>query len=74
MTGNAPEVGDLAYDEAGRRVGVMMGQVGGRVQLRPVGGGLEWDCLPDRVRRVTAAERLSASVAHANSRSRGERA
>ncbi len=26
-----------------------MGRVGGRVQLRPLGGGREWDCPPGSV-------------------------
>ncbi|MFG2638866.1 hypothetical protein ACGFX8_34895 [Streptomyces sp. NPDC048362] len=72
MTENVPDIGDLAYDETARRIGVVMGHVGPYVQLRPVGGGREWDCKPDRVRGVTAAERLSASVAQANARSRGD--
>lgn len=72
MTGNAPDVGDLVYDETTRKIGEVMGSEGPYVQLRPVGGGREWDCDPGQVRPVTAAERLSASVAHANARSRGD--
>lgn len=39
---------------------MVMGHEGPYVQLRPLGGGKEWDCAPDAVRRATAAERLSA--------------
>ncbi|MFD5630465.1 hypothetical protein [Streptomyces sp. NPDC127072] len=42
------------------------------MQLRPYGGGKEWDCEPDAVRGATTAERLSAATAYANARSRGE--
>ncbi|MEU6240954.1 hypothetical protein GTW40_16050 [Streptomyces sp. SID4985] len=54
------------------RVGVVMGHEGPYVQLRPLGGGREWDCPPDRLRTATAAERLRAATARANARSRGE--
>ncbi|MFD8914334.1 MULTISPECIES: hypothetical protein [unclassified Streptomyces] len=72
MNGNTLDIGDLAYDENARKVGVVMGHEGPYVQLRPPCGGREWDCPPDRARRVTAAERLSASVARTNARSRGD--
>lgn len=49
-----------------------MGHEGPYVQLRPYGGGREWDAEPDAVRRATTAERLSAATAYANARSRGE--
>lgn len=51
---------------------MVMGHVGPYVQLRPLGGGREWDCDPGVVRRATPAERLSAATAYANARSRGE--
>jgi len=49
-----------------------MGFVGPYVQLRPVGGGVEWDAAPDRLRSVSLAEALSAGLAVTNARSRGE--
>jgi hypothetical protein len=49
-----------------------MGQAGPYVQLRPPGGGREWDCPPEALRTATAAERLRAATAYANARSRGE--
>ncbi len=66
-----PYVGDVVYDEATHKVGVLMGRVGPHCQLRPVGGGREWDARGP-VRPATPAERLSADVARANARSRGE--
>lgn len=51
---------------------MVMGHEGPYVQLRPYGGGKEWDCEPDAVRGATVAERLSAATAYANARSRGE--
>ncbi len=49
-----------------------MGHEGPYVQLRPYGGGREWDVEPAAVRRATDAERLSAATAHAVARGRGE--
>jgi hypothetical protein len=71
MNGYTPQVDDLVWDEATRKVGRVMGRVGPYWQLRPVGGGLEWDAYGP-LRLATAAERLSAGVALANARSRGE--
>ncbi|MFJ9380661.1 hypothetical protein [Streptomyces sp. NPDC101455] len=64
-----PEIGELVYDVATGRVGQAMGHEGPYWQLRPVGGGREWDALGP-IRHPTDAERLSAGVAVANARSR----
>ncbi|MDX6316511.1 MAG: hypothetical protein QOF84_6871 [Streptomyces sp.] len=61
-----PEVGEVVIDAARDAVGVVMGREGPYVQLRPIGGGREWDARPECVRPATAAERLSARVAAAN--------
>ncbi|SES50135.1 hypothetical protein SAMN04487983_11161, partial [Streptomyces sp. yr375] len=37
-----PGVGELAKDSGTGRIGVVMGEIGGRVQIRPVRGGKEW--------------------------------
>jgi hypothetical protein len=50
-----------------------MGFVGPYVQLRPVGGGREWDALLEGLGPVPRSEVLSDSVARSNARSRGER-
>ncbi|MCX4233499.1 hypothetical protein ACH4Y0_05250 [Streptomyces sp. NPDC020707] len=67
-----PHIGTYVVDTRTGRVGRVMGHEGPYVQLRPYGGGREWDCLPDAVRGATMAERLSAATAYANARSRGE--
>ncbi|RCG25504.1 hypothetical protein DTL70_08920 [Streptomyces diacarni] len=66
-----PTVGSAVRDPARDRVGVVMAAEGPRLQLRPLGGGREWDADPDRVRLLTHAELLSARVAEVNARSRG---
>ena len=69
-----PEVGEPAWDSrAGLgRGGIVMGLVGPYVQLRPVGGGREWDVRPDDLRSIGLAESSRASVREANRRGRGE--
>ncbi|MEV0226045.1 hypothetical protein [Streptomyces sp. NPDC050704] len=67
-----PKTGTYVVDTRTGRVGVVMGHEGPYVQLRPFGGGREWDCEPGAVRSATMAERLSAATAYANARSRGE--
>ncbi|MFJ9818306.1 hypothetical protein ACIRU3_24165 [Streptomyces sp. NPDC101151] len=65
-------VGSCAVDTRTGRLGIVMGYEGPYVQLRPYGGGREWDARPEAVRQATPGERLSAATAHANARSRGE--
>ncbi|AKZ55610.1 hypothetical protein SAM23877_2561 [Streptomyces ambofaciens ATCC 23877] len=67
-----PPVGSYAVDLRSGRVGVVMGHEGPYVQMRPYGGGREWDAVPGDVRHATPAERLSAAMAYTNARSRGE--
>ena len=57
-----PGIGELAKDTVRDRIGVVMGAVGGRVQIRPIGGGTEWDALPADVVAPTAREQLSAHL------------
>ncbi|MFJ5266189.1 hypothetical protein ACIQAC_37585 [Streptomyces sp. NPDC088387] len=71
MNTYTPEVGEFVWDAGAGRVGRVMGHVGAGCQLRPPGGGLEWDARGP-LRPATAAEKLSAGVALANARSRGE--
>lgn len=47
-----------------------MAHKGPYVQLRPLGGGREWDADPVRVRPLSPAEPLSARVANVSTRSR----
>lgn len=67
-----PPVGLYVVDTRSGKVGIVMGHEGPYVQLRPYGGGREWDADPGAVRRATQAERLSAATAYTNARSRGE--
>ncbi|WP_149830307.1 hypothetical protein [Streptomyces tailanensis] len=73
MTVHKPAIGDTVEDTDSRKIGKVMGFVGPFVQLRPIGGGREWDAEPGNLRRLTLSEALSAGVAAANARSRGER-
>ncbi|MGW4987147.1 hypothetical protein ACWEQ3_05800 [Streptomyces mirabilis] len=65
-----PGVGELAKDSARGRIGVVMGEIGGRVQIRPIRGGKEWDAMPDNVVALSAREELSARLAVKNGNSR----
>ncbi|WP_078616665.1 hypothetical protein [Streptomyces sp. 351MFTsu5.1] len=57
-------VGSYVVDTRTGKVGVVMGHEGPYVQLRPCGGGREWDAAPDAVREATPVEQptVSASV------------
>ncbi|MFI2779725.1 hypothetical protein [Streptomyces sp. ALB3] len=66
----APGVGAIVHDGGSGRVGTVMGHEGPYLQLRPLGGGREWDADPSRLRPLGPAELLSARVAEANARSR----
>ncbi|WP_246460019.1 hypothetical protein [Streptomyces himalayensis] len=67
---DVPLPGTVVVDERQGRVGQVMGTAGPYLQLRPLGGGKEWDACPEAVRVATPAERLSAGVAAANAASR----
>ncbi|MFC7966114.1 hypothetical protein [Streptomyces cinereoruber] len=66
----SPGIGELAKDQKTGRIGIVMGEIGGRVQMRPVGGGIEWDAMPDDVVAPEAREELSARLAVKNNNSR----
>ncbi|MEU0216538.1 hypothetical protein ABZ281_16035 [Streptomyces sp. NPDC006265] len=65
-----PGIGELAKDTAKGRIGIVMGELGGRVQIRPIGGGREWDAMPDMVVQPSAREKLSARLTIRNGNSR----
>lgn len=65
-----PEPGTVVVDEQQGRIGEVMDAVGRYLQLRPLGGGLEWDADPEHVRPATPDERLRAAVSAVNARSR----
>ncbi|MFJ1554168.1 hypothetical protein [Streptomyces mirabilis] len=64
-----PGIGELAKDSARGRIGVVMGEIGGRVQIRPIRGGKEWDAMPDNVVALSAREELSARLTVKNGNS-----
>lgn len=72
-TPDVPCAGTLVVDSRQNRRGVVMDRTGSRVQLRPEGGGREWDARPEDVRPVSAAEALWPQVDAANARGRGAR-
>ncbi|WP_329460535.1 hypothetical protein [Streptomyces sp. NBC_01497] len=59
----------VVVDEGVGRVGELMGAVGPYVQIRPLGGGREWDAEPGAVRVATPTERLRAWLVVVNARS-----
>ncbi|MFJ4696460.1 hypothetical protein [Streptomyces sp. NPDC088766] len=65
-----PAVGEAVRDTARDQVGRVTGHEGPYVRVRPLGGGVEWDAEPGRLRALTQDELLSALVAEANARSR----
>lgn len=54
--------GALVVDTGTGRTGRVMGSVGPYLQLRPPGGGREWDADPARVRAADHNERLRAGL------------
>ncbi|WP_458243655.1 hypothetical protein [Streptomyces sp. MAI_2237] len=67
-----PPVGTHVVDTGTGRIGIVMGHEGPYVQLRPYGGGREWDAEPGALRAATRAERLGAATARADARTGGE--
>ncbi|MFE5024410.1 hypothetical protein ACFRAO_14030 [Streptomyces sp. NPDC056656] len=59
-------LGAYVIDVRDGRVGQVMGREGGYVQLRPPGGGREWDCPPEAVEPAPVAEELRARVRTVN--------
>ncbi|KPI24448.1 hypothetical protein OK074_7025 [Actinobacteria bacterium OK074] len=66
LRGETPRVGTYGLDVREGKVGEIMGHVGGLVQLRPVGGGVEWDCPVESVEAAPPKEVLRAKVRKAN--------
>ncbi|MEU2562487.1 hypothetical protein ABZ626_24570 [Streptomyces longispororuber] len=57
---------EYVVDVRDGRVGQVMGREGGYVQLRPVGGGREWDCPPHATVPAPAGEVLRERVRQVN--------
>ncbi|MGW6054449.1 hypothetical protein [Streptomyces sp. NPDC055189] len=62
----------LVIDTRRMRLGRVMGHEGPYVQLRPPGGGREWDARPEDVRPAREEEVLRASVAEVGTTVRGQ--
>ncbi|MFF7968432.1 hypothetical protein ACFZC3_24125 [Streptomyces sp. NPDC007903] len=58
----APVIGAYARDARDGRLGEVMGRAGGRVQLRPLGGGREWDVPPQCLGEAAPADVLRERV------------
>lgn len=64
------EVGELAKDTRSGQVGVVMGDIAGRVMLRSLAGGKEWEVEPEKLGSLTPREELSARLTIRNDASR----
>ncbi|MGJ5737109.1 MULTISPECIES: hypothetical protein [Streptomyces] len=60
------EDGALVIDMKTDKIGYVMGCAGPYLQLRPPGGGREWDADPDAIRQATDTEVLRARVTEMN--------
>ncbi|WP_254401153.1 hypothetical protein [Streptomyces sp. AC555_RSS877] len=70
LRGERPAIGTHVVDVRDGRLGEVMGHVGGRVQLRPVVGGREWDCPPESTGPAPQEELLRARVRRVNEEGR----
>ncbi|KOG33980.1 hypothetical protein AQJ84_19080 [Streptomyces resistomycificus] len=70
LRGERPAIGAHVVDVRDGRLGEVMGHVGGRVQLRPVAGGREWDCPPESTGPAPQDEVLRARVRRVNKEGR----
>ncbi|WP_367325804.1 hypothetical protein [Streptomyces sp. HUAS ZL42] len=64
MNSYTPRIGDLVWDGDMRKIGRVMDKIGPYWQLKPPGGGREWDA-HGALRPATAAERRSVGGAQA---------
>jgi hypothetical protein len=62
------ELGSAVWDTRRDVPGIVMGHLGGKVQLRAVAGGREWDAT--KLRPLTGREELSLHLAARNDASR----
>ncbi|MGW5736797.1 MULTISPECIES: hypothetical protein [Streptomyces] len=69
-----PPVGTLVVDVRRQLLGRVMGHEGPYVQLRPPGGGREWDGRPEDIREAKGDEILRASVHEVIGTAEGRRA
>ncbi|MCC2276077.1 hypothetical protein LKL35_11720 [Streptomyces sp. ET3-23] len=55
-------VGSWVVDKGRGEIGRLMGHEGPYIQLRPPGGGREWDAPPEALRLATVEEQRRAGV------------
>ncbi|MFI1536589.1 hypothetical protein [Streptomyces anandii] len=70
MSGETPAIGAYAVDVRDGRIGEVMGREGRYVQLRPVGGGREWDFPPGELGDAAPGEVLRERVRRLNREAR----
>ncbi|WP_030569937.1 hypothetical protein [Streptomyces aureocirculatus] len=57
-----PELHETVYDAKAKRSGEVMDTAWGTVQLRPLGGGTEWDADPQDLSPTVSPERLASDL------------
>ncbi|MFI8944429.1 hypothetical protein [Streptomyces syringium] len=62
MHGTPYRLGAWLVDTQRGKVGQVMGHEGPRVQLRPAGGGCEWEVPPNELRPASVDERSQAGL------------
>nr|WP_323139153.1 hypothetical protein [Streptomyces platensis] len=65
-----PVPGSYAVDGRDGRVGLVIGHEGPFVQLRPPGGGVQWNCPPQALHDAPPSAVLAARVRELNWQSR----
>ncbi|WP_416972504.1 hypothetical protein [Streptomyces sp. 4F14] len=58
-----PQRGEIARDTRTNCVGKVTGNIGGRVCLRPIRGGLEWEVPPNKIEILALSEGLNGAIA-----------
>jgi hypothetical protein len=66
VRGERPPLGTYVTDVRDGRIGEVRGHVGGKVQLRPVAGGREWDCPAESLAVTPTEDVLRAQVQRIN--------
>lgn len=67
IRGERPPFGTYVTDVRDGRIGEVRGHEGGRVQVRPLAGGREWDCPAESLEPAHPDGVLRAQVRRANS-------
>ncbi|MFG2560256.1 hypothetical protein [Streptomyces sp. NPDC048496] len=65
-----PRFGTVVRDTKADRFGVVMGTIGGLIQLRPISGGLSWEAEPDGIEVLSVRQELTVRLAALNAESR----